>query len=119
MRGNAGEIAIGGQQRKTVLDAGRGDQAVDGSDLDASRSAALSKRCSRHIGFTFEGEQRKGCEETPQALKILLAPQAIQQFLENIADEEDPVARFNMGPEGTHHRIDFVNPLTPEHQRPN
>ena len=41
MLGNIGEIAIRGQQRKAMLDAGCSDQAIDRTGLDAVDSTPL------------------------------------------------------------------------------
>ena len=101
MFGDVLEIAVGCQQRKSMLYTGRRNQAVNRPGLDALDPATLPQFGGGHVGLPLKRQQWKGVEYTEQAIEILWGPHAIQQLLENIADEKNPIARLHVGTKGT------------------
>jgi hypothetical protein len=88
MFGNAKEVAIGSEQRKSVLDTGSGDQAVNRANLDSLGTAMLSELRRGDVRLPFKWKKWERIEQTMEPIKIILASQAIEQFLQDITGQE-------------------------------
>ena len=102
-----------------MLNASRRDQAIDRPSLNPLGSTVLPKPGRLHIGLSLQREKREGFEEFFETVEILAAPQAVEQFLKNIPDQEQSVARFDMCTECADQRLRFVHAGPPEDKRPN
>lgn len=116
--GNIGEVAIRGQQRETMIDAGRSDQAIDRTGLDTVSSTPLPEFHGSDIDATIERNEWKRLQDLSETIKVFFIPQPVEKFLENVACEEDSVFGTNVRTKGLNIGIPLLNSGASEHQRP-
>jgi len=75
-----------------VLATCRSDQKIDRTDIDAFRAAGGSEASSGGIGLSFQLKQRVGVQESQQPVELFRRPETIEKFLEDVADQEQPIA---------------------------
>lgn len=118
MFSNVGEVEIGRQQRKAMVDAGRSDQAIDRTGLNTMSSTSLPEFCGSYIGGPIKRNERKRLQDVSEAIKVFFVPQPVEEFLENVPHKEDSIFPTNVRPKGPHIWVRLLNPRTSKHQRP-
>ncbi len=118
MLGNIGEVAIRGQQRETVIDASRSDQAIDRAGLDTVKSTTLSDFRRSDIDAAIERNEWKRLQDLLETIKVFFIPQPVEKFLENVARKKDSVFGTNVGTKGLNIGIPLLYSGASEHQRP-
>lgn len=107
--GNADEVAVSREQWEPVVDTGGGDQAINGSNLDPLGTTSLSEFRGSDIDRAFKWQEGKGLKQAEQSIEFALMPQAIEQFLKDIADQEHPIVRFKVSPKRSDIPVGIVN----------
>lgn len=69
-------------------DAGGGDQAVDGADLNAMGATPVAKLGGGDMGRAGQRHQRERGEGTGQAVEVPTVAQPVQQLLQDIAGRD-------------------------------
>lgn len=110
MTGDAGEVLIGSEQGKSMLAAGGGNQEVDWTGIDSLRTADRSQTGSGNIGLSIQLKKWVWIEEGQQAVELFRRAESVEEFLQDIADQKEPIAGFKMPPKGTDVGIVFIDP---------
>lgn len=116
MFGYAPKVLVCCQNGVAVLAASSGNQEVGWAGQHAFRSASRSEPGCSDVGRTIHAQERERFEELHKAIKLLYRPQSIEQFLEDVAEKEQPVVCFDVGTKGLYMRIRVVDSRSPEHQ---
>lgn len=69
----------------------RGDQEIDWAGVDAFGTTDRSQASRSRIGFSVQFKERVRIEEGEQTVELFLRAESVEEFLEDITDQKEPV----------------------------
>lgn len=105
MASDAGEVVIGGEEGIAVLTAGRGNQEIDGAGQHAFRTACRAELGGGDVSGAVQFQERKGFKELYESIALFVGSKPVQELLKNVADQENPVVRFEVCAKGVDVRM--------------
>jgi hypothetical protein len=91
MLGDSREVLVGCEQRKSMLATCGGDQEIDWAGVDSFNATDRSQASRGRIGFSVQLKEGVRVQESEQAVELFCRTESVEEFLENIADQKEPV----------------------------
>ena len=95
-----------------------GYQEVERPGIDSFGSTQSPEPCGRYIGPSVDLKKRERIKKEKQAINLLGRSEAVQEFLENIADQEQPVSRLHVPLKSPDMGVMLTNMGPPQDKRP-
>jgi hypothetical protein len=90
--GDPREVLVRRQEGIAVLAAGGRDQEVDRARLQSLRPTSSSELGRSDVSRAIQIQEREWFKELHEPIELFAGPERVEQFLEDIAEEEEPVA---------------------------
>lgn len=112
MRGGAGKIMVGRQQRQFVTDAQLREQSVDRADLHAGATTAIAQFCGVNVIPSIGSKERQGGRPFNDVVTRARTSESLEQFLEDQPRGHDDLALLEGMTQGLHLRGTGVSVAT-------
>ena len=96
---------IGGEEGVAVLTAGRGNQEIDGAGQHAFRTACRAELGGGDVSGAVQFQERKGFKKLCEPVTLFVGSKPVQKLLKNVADQKNPVVRFEVCAKGVDVRM--------------